>query len=136
MYLPKKWEKMRKIWSLKKKWKKIVSVLEKKIGSNTDTEIGPWFRFPIPKPGFGCTLYQKERTKSHPLIVVTLSQWGGIIFVCSYTNSLVNYILSLNLSKISGTCFHLSKITIPLRFWKFDLGNISLRFLKIVFVSL
>ena len=29
---------------------------KKKIGSNTDTEIGPWFRFPIPKPGFGRTL--------------------------------------------------------------------------------
>ena len=25
-------------------------------GSNTDTEIGPWFWFPIPKPSFGHTL--------------------------------------------------------------------------------
>jgi hypothetical protein len=25
-------------------------------GSNTDYEIGLWFQFPIPKPGFGCTL--------------------------------------------------------------------------------
>ena len=33
-----------------------VSVSEKKIGSDTDTEIGPWFWFPIPKPGFGRTL--------------------------------------------------------------------------------
>jgi hypothetical protein len=33
-----------------------VSVLEKKIGSENDTEIGPWFQFPIPKPGFGHTL--------------------------------------------------------------------------------
>ena len=24
-------------------------------GSDTDTEIGPWNRFPIPKPGFICT---------------------------------------------------------------------------------
>ena len=29
---------------------------KKSFGSNTDTEIGPWFRFPILKPGFGCTL--------------------------------------------------------------------------------
>ena len=28
----------------------------KKISSDTKTEIGPWFRFPIPKPGFGFTL--------------------------------------------------------------------------------
>ena len=27
---------------------------QKKFG--TDTEIGPWFRFPIQKPGFGRTL--------------------------------------------------------------------------------
>ena len=38
-----------------KKWKIIVSVSEKKrFGSNTD--IGPWFRLTISKPGFGCTL--------------------------------------------------------------------------------
>ena len=36
--------------------KKKVSVSEKKIGSDTDTKIGPWFRFPIPEPGFGRTL--------------------------------------------------------------------------------
>ena len=28
----------------------------KKIGSDTDTESGPSFWFPIPKPGFGRTL--------------------------------------------------------------------------------
>ena len=34
-----------------------VSVSEKKnFGSDTNTESGPWFRFPIPKPGFGRTL--------------------------------------------------------------------------------
>ena len=25
---------------------------KKSFGSNTNTKIGPWFRFPIPKPGF------------------------------------------------------------------------------------
>ena len=29
---------------------------KKKFGSDTDTQTGPWFRFLIPKPGFGCTL--------------------------------------------------------------------------------
>ena len=29
---------------------------KKDLGSDTNTEIGPWFRFPIPKPGFGRTL--------------------------------------------------------------------------------
>jgi hypothetical protein len=29
---------------------------KKNFGSDTNTEIGPWFRFPIPKPGFGLTL--------------------------------------------------------------------------------
>ena len=33
------------------KWENL-KFLEKKIGSDNDTEIGPWFRFPIPKPGF------------------------------------------------------------------------------------
>jgi hypothetical protein len=28
-----------------------------KIGSYTNTKIGPWFRFPIPKPGLGRTLH-------------------------------------------------------------------------------
>ena len=37
--------------------KKKVSVSEKKnFGSDTNTEIQPWFRIPIPLPNFGCTL--------------------------------------------------------------------------------
>ena len=44
-----------------KKWKNIVLVLEKKsFGSDTDTEIGPWFRFLISKPGFGRTLVHAD----------------------------------------------------------------------------
>ena len=40
-----------------KKLKKKSSAFGKKdFGSNTDTEIGPWF--PIPKAGFGYTLLQ------------------------------------------------------------------------------
>ena len=39
-----------------KKIEKKVLVSEKKIGSDTDTETGSWFRFPIPKPVFGRTL--------------------------------------------------------------------------------
>jgi hypothetical protein len=34
-------------------------------GSDTDTEIGPWFRFPIPKPGFGCTLIHADIFEPH-----------------------------------------------------------------------
>ena len=30
------------------------------LGSDTDTEIGPWFWFPIPKPGFGRTLFSSK----------------------------------------------------------------------------
>jgi hypothetical protein len=29
-------------------------------GSHTNTQIGPWFRFPIPRPGFGRTLQLKN----------------------------------------------------------------------------
>ena len=43
---------MRKFEKMEKK----VSVLEKKISSDTNTEIGPWFWFLKPKPGFGRTL--------------------------------------------------------------------------------
>ena len=49
---------MRKICSLKKKNEK--KGFGKTIGSDTDTEIGPWFPFPIPKPGFGHTLTDYE----------------------------------------------------------------------------
>ena len=31
---------------------------KKSFGSDTDTQIGPWFWFMIPKPGLGCTLDQ------------------------------------------------------------------------------
>ena len=42
---------------------KNVSVSEKKsFGSDTDTEIGPWFRFPIPKPSFAHTLISAMHT--------------------------------------------------------------------------
>ena len=33
---------------------------KKRFGSETDTEIRPWFRFPIPKPNFGLTLNVKR----------------------------------------------------------------------------
>ena len=36
------------------------TVLKKSFGSNADTEIGSWFQFPIPKPGFSCTLQEKK----------------------------------------------------------------------------
>ena len=42
--------------NLKKDWKKSFGFGKKNFGSDTDTETGPWFRFPIPKPGFGRTL--------------------------------------------------------------------------------
>ena len=46
--------------------KKRVSVSGIRFGS--DTEIGPWFRFPIPKPGFGCKLTLVYKTVSAPVI--------------------------------------------------------------------
>ena len=52
---------MKKVWNfLKKKKKKSLSFGKKFFDSDTDTEIGPWFQFPIPKPGFGCTLQEKK----------------------------------------------------------------------------
>ena len=50
--------KSEKNLKLEKEIEKKVSFLEKKFGFNTDTEIGPWFRFrfPILKLGFGCKL--------------------------------------------------------------------------------
>ena len=42
---------------MKKLKKKSIGFGKKKnFGSNTNTEIGPWFWFLIPKPGLGCTL--------------------------------------------------------------------------------
>ena len=64
LYNPKKQENIRKFENFEKKKEKKVSVLEKKVsvwekksfGSDNDTEIRPWFWFPIPKPDMGCTL--------------------------------------------------------------------------------
>ena len=39
----------------------------KKNGSDNDTEIGPWFRFPIPKPGFSRTLLSLKPADSELL---------------------------------------------------------------------
>ena len=33
---------------------------KKNFGFDAKTEIGSWFLFPIPKPGFGCTLQEKK----------------------------------------------------------------------------
>ena len=54
---PRGGKKREKFEAWKKKLKKKSFGFGKKdFGSNTYTEIGPWFWFPIPKPGFGCTL--------------------------------------------------------------------------------
>ena len=34
----------------------------KSFSSDTNNQIGPWFRFPIPKPGFGRTLIVTQGT--------------------------------------------------------------------------
>jgi hypothetical protein len=36
--------------------KKKIGFGKKKFASETDTEIGPWFRFSVPKPNFGLTV--------------------------------------------------------------------------------
>ena len=43
---------------MRKIWKKKFLFWKKNFGSKTDTEIGPWFWFPILKLGFGCTLHR------------------------------------------------------------------------------
>ena len=48
--------------NLKNFEKKSFGVGKKNFGS--DTEIGPWFQFPIPKPGFGRTLQTVHEKKS------------------------------------------------------------------------
>ena len=45
----------------KKMKKKSFSFRKKKFDSDTDTKIGPWFRFPIPKPGFGRKLKRAQK---------------------------------------------------------------------------
>ena len=52
LYPAKKWENMQKNLNFEKKF----GFGKKKFGSDTDTEIQPWFRFPIPIPNFGRTL--------------------------------------------------------------------------------
>ena len=47
---------------LHKKKEKKIGIGIKSFGSYTDTQIGPWFRFLIPKPGFGRTLIETQGT--------------------------------------------------------------------------
>ena len=48
---------MRKIWNLLKKRSFGFGIYF--FGSNTNTKVGLWFRFQIPKPGLSCTLIQQ-----------------------------------------------------------------------------
>ena len=62
-------------------------VLEKKISSNTDTKIGPWFRFPIPKPSFGHTLVCRHESlenlvANHIHILFSICLKDPIFFNC------------------------------------------------------
>ena len=41
---------------------------KKSYGTETDTETRYWFRLPIPKPGFGRTLFQSDQLISKNLI--------------------------------------------------------------------
>ena len=57
MYPPQEVGKNEKNLKLEKKIeKKSFGFGKKKFGSDTDTKIGPWFRFPIPNLDFDCTL--------------------------------------------------------------------------------
>ena len=68
--------------------KKEIQFRKKKIGSDTDTEIGPWVWFPIPKPGFGRTLdgtgnvndiqIFPYNTKEIPLPMSTRGRWSKV----------------------------------------------------------
>ena len=88
-YIPPKVENIRNI---KKNWKqnktktKEIRFRKKKIGSDTDTEIGPWGRLPIPKPGFSRTIggignvndtqIFPYNTKEIPLPMSTRGRWS------------------------------------------------------------
>jgi hypothetical protein len=48
----------------KKSEKKSFGSEKKNFGSDTDIEIGPWFRLPIPIPGFGRTLIMRAASCS------------------------------------------------------------------------
>ena len=56
--------------NLKKKFR----FRKKKFGSETDTAIGLWFRFPILKPNFGHTL--KKLKKSHDIFWTKFGNCG------------------------------------------------------------
>ena len=52
----------------------------KKISSNTDTKIGPWFRFLILKPSFGHTLVCRHESLENLLA----NQFYHNLFACMY----------------------------------------------------
>ena len=67
------------------KRKKVSGFGKKSFGSDIDTrlidtQIGPWFRFPIPKPGFGHTLlaYDPYLT-DHVVNNISIRRVGGLI---------------------------------------------------------
>ena len=86
LYNPKKQEN---IITIEKFWKK--SFVTKTFGS--DTVIGPWFRFPIPKPSFGCTLVEGKHIEYrnmpwHSKIILFISSRKYLKLICKHNNNL------------------------------------------------
>ena len=106
-YIPQEVGHMTK--NLKKDWKN-VSVSEKKFPFDTDTKTGPWFRFPIPKPGFCCTLaagatYLAGKLLNYSLCVGVYYQ--RVVYSMSKNGKLTWYSLYLTLGSFttSGPSF-------------------------------
>ena len=71
-------------------WKKSFGFGKKSFCSDTDSEIGPWFWFPIPKPGFGSTLLKpnlKTHRTSEYLVFICMDFLRNPWYMLSETNS-------------------------------------------------
>ena len=82
---------------------------KKSFGSDTYTKIGPWFWFPIPKPGFGCIIY----TATAATKVCLIKPCSGIFLTTMLNSGRKNHFSfkmllefpNLNCStKFSGSC--------------------------------
>ena len=82
--------KFEKFWKIKFRFQK------KKFGSNTYTDIGPWFRSAIPKPNFGRTLTTctwflwPKTTRSEACIVYYVTKIFSKILCLGFSNVIIN----------------------------------------------
>ena len=95
---------------------------EKKFQLDTNTEIGPWFRFPIPKQNFGRTLKTAEWISIAQLFYasrVCLELWILYLFISGNRSLAIRFVVMLWVRSATQSTFLVCAITfkVTAQFW-------------------